>query len=122
MSRKRLTTWVLLVATAMTARIAVAAPRAVVTELRALVCCTEHCPASRRPPTMPRRCCGVDSAATDPASAAAIPLLERPTAPPLALISTAPPLGPVHVAAARLLTASRRDGPPGHRDTLELRC
>jgi hypothetical protein len=115
-------TWVLLVAVGMTTRIAIAAPRAALAEFRALVCCAEHCPKSPRTPMTPRRCCGVESGATHPASTASAVSVERPTAPLLALRSAAPRLMHVQVSARRLVAASRRDGPPGHRDTLELRC
>ena len=45
-SRKRLTTWVLVLAVGMTARITIAAPRAAMAELRAISCCIAHCPTS----------------------------------------------------------------------------
>jgi len=121
-SRKRLTTWVLLVAVGLAARITVAAPRAAITELRAVVCCAEHCPKTPRPPMTPRRCCFVDSAANDPASPTAAPSLGRPDAAPLALLAIAPAATPPRTSFARLVATALRDGPRAHLDTLKLRC
>lgn len=122
MSRKRLTAWVLVVAVGMAARITIAAPRNAVAELRAIVCCMEHCPDGRRPPMTPHRCCFVGSDATDPASTTTVSSLERPDAPALAVTIPAVSIeAPVRIVA-RLDLASLRAGPPGFLLTQKLRC
>jgi hypothetical protein len=111
----------MLLAVALGARITVAAPRTTVAELRATVCCMQHCPESARPPMRPHRCCVVSSNATDPASLTAVTALERPDAAPLALL---PPVTPV-LARAILATpavVASRTGPPGFPETQKLRC
>jgi hypothetical protein len=120
-SRKRLTTWVLVLAVGMTARITVAAPRATVAELRAISCCVAHCPTSKpRPAKMPHRCCAIDAAATDPAGTTTAPSLERPALAPIALVAAMPAITVAPIV--RLAGPALRAGPPGHVDTIQLRC
>jgi hypothetical protein len=111
----------MVLAVGMTARIGVAAPQAAVAALRAAVCCAEHCPKHREP--MPaKRCCMVESAATDPASTGAVPSLERPAIVGLAIV----PAGPVLASGSPAIVATEhlrpRAGPPGHPETQKLRC
>ena len=123
MSRKRLTTWVLVLAVGMTARITVAAPRATMAELRAISCCIAHCPTSKpRPAKMPHQCCSIDAAATDPAGTTTAPSLERPALAPIALVAAMPVVTVPAPIVIRLAGAALRAGPPGHVDTLKLRC
>jgi len=122
-SRKRLTAWALVLAVAMTARITVAAPRAAVAELRAISCCIAHCPASKpRPAKMPHQCCAIDARASDPAGTSTVPSLERPALAPIALLSPMPAMPVPAGTIASLDGPSLRAGPPGHVDTLKLRC
>ena len=122
-SRKRLTTWVLVLAVGMTARITVAAPRAAMAELRAISCCIAHCPSSKpRPAKMPHQCCAIDAAATDPAGTTTAPSLERPALAPLALVAAMPVIAAPAVTIVRLAGPALRAGPPGHVDTIQLRC
>jgi hypothetical protein len=121
-SRKRLTTWVLVLAVGMTARITVAAPRASMAEIRAIVCCMKHCPDEPRRPMTPHRCCSVESAADDPAGTTPAASLERPAATPLATLA-AMPLLPAPTSRIALREAPPlRAGPPGFLDTQKLRC
>ena len=123
MSRKRLTTWVLVLAVGMTARITIAAPRAAMAELRAISCCVAHCPSSKpRPAKMPHQCCAIDAAATDPAGTTTAPSLERPALAPIALVAAMPVVTVPAPIVIRLAGAALRAGPPGHVDTLKLRC
>ena len=123
MSRKRLTTWVLVLAVGMTARITIAAPRAAMAELRAISCCIAHCPSSKpRPAKMPHQCCSIDAAATDPAGTTTAPSLERPALAPIALVAAMPVVTVPAPIVIRLAGAALRAGPPGHVDTLKLRC
>jgi len=122
-SRKRLTTWVLVLAVGMTARITIAAPRAAMAELRAISCCVAHCPSSKpRPAKMPHQCCAIDAAATDPAGTTTAPSLERPALAPIALVAAMPVVTVPAPIVIRLAGAALRAGPPGHVDTLKLRC
>jgi hypothetical protein len=112
----------MLLAVALGARITVAAPRTTVAELRAAVCCMQHCPEGVRPPMRPHRCCVVSSDATDPASLTAVTSLERPDAAPLVLL---PPVTPVlarAILATRPAVVASRAGPPGFLETQKLRC
>jgi hypothetical protein len=121
-SRKRLTTWVLVLAVGMTARITVAAPRAAMAELRAISCCIAHCPSAKpRPAQMPHRCCAIDAGATDPAGTTTTPSLERPALAPSALLAAMPVIAPAPIVI-RLADPALRAGPPGHVDTIQLRC
>ena len=123
MSRKRLTAWVLVLAVGMTARITIAAPRAVMAELRAISCCIAHCPSSKpRPAKMPHQCCAIDAAATDPAGTNTAPSLERPALAPIALVAAMPVITAPAVTIVRLAGPALRAGPPGHVDTIQLRC
>ena len=103
-----------------TTRSAIAAPKANAVAFRAIVCCAEHCPKTPRPPMTPRRCCFVDSAASDPASTGTTPTLERPAAAPLAFSVWAP----THVA--QRLFQPRTDaavvgaGPPLYLHLLQI--
>ena len=122
-SRKRLTTWVLVLAVGMTARITIAAPRAAMAELRAISCCIAHCPSSKpRPAKMPHQCCSIDVAATDPAGTTTAPSVERPALAPLALVAAMPAITAPAVMIVRLAGPALRAGPPGHVDTIQLRC
>jgi hypothetical protein len=120
-SRKRLATWVIILAVGMTMRIAVAAPGAAVAALRAAICCAERCP-EERSPMPPERCCMVESAATDPASTVGMPSLERPALVALALALP----GSALALAPRATVATEHPrlgaGPPGHPETQKLRC
>ena len=123
MSRKRLTAWVLVLAVGMTARITIAAPRAAMAELRAISCCIAHCPSSKpRPARMPHQCCAIDAAATDPAGTTIAPSLERPPLAPLALVAAIPTLAAPVGTMVGLAGPGLRAGPPGHVDTIQLRC
>ncbi len=122
MSRKRLTAWVLVLAVGMTVRVGIAAPRAAIAELRAIACCAAHCPDTPRPPMQPRRCCFVDSGATDPASTAVAPSLERPAATATMLPATIAPTAPYGAALVSIDRVALRAGPPPYFDTLRLRC
>jgi len=110
----------MILAVGMTARIAVAAPRAAVAALRAAVCCAEHCPKQRAP--MPKRCCMVESAATDPASTAFTPSLERPAAVGPAIVVSPPAIEIAPQAIVSIEQLRLRAGPPGHPETQKLRC
>lgn len=112
----------MLLTVALGARITVAAPRTTVAELRAAICCMQHCPTGARPPMTPRRCCVVSSDATDPASTTAVGSLVRPDAVPLAILS---PLAPTFLGATSTVRSdvvASRAGPPVLLDTLKLRC
>jgi hypothetical protein len=122
-SRKRLTTWVLVLAVGMTARITVAAPRAAMAELRAISCCIAHCPTSKsRPAKVPHQCCSIDAAATHPAGTTTAPSLERPALAPVALVAAMPAITAPAATIVRLAGPALRAGPPGHVDTIQLRC
>jgi hypothetical protein len=113
---------VLVLAVGLTGRIAVAAPRAAITELRAIACCVAHCPNGPRPARAPRQCCAVSSDANAPASETPTSSLERPATALLALSSPVCPLAaPVGTFVRRDLVM-RRAGPPALLDTLKLRC
>ena len=113
----------LVLAVGMTARITVAAPRAVIAELRAISCCITHCPTSKpRPAKMPHQCCAIDAAATDPAGTTIAPSLERPALAPLALVATMPAITAPAATIVRLAGPALRAGPPGHVDIIQLRC
>jgi hypothetical protein len=113
---------VLVLAVGMTVRVGIAAPRAAIAELRAIACCAAHCPDTPRPPMRPNRCCFVESGATDPASAAVAPSLERPTATALVLPAV---VAPANRPGGMIVPVDRialRAGPPTYLDTLRLRC
>lgn len=120
MSRKRLTAIVLTVVTGLAARTVVAAPRASVAELRAITCCAEHCPMPSRRPMKPLRCCFVESAAADPATATT---LRPPTAPATTLVATlaAGDLVAVGARTAAPTLVVTRAGPPVYLRSLALR-
>jgi hypothetical protein len=104
---------VLVLAVGMTARITVAAPRATVSELRAISCCIAHCPASKpRPAKMPHQCCAIDARASDPAGTSTVPSLERPALAPIALLSPMPAMPVPAGTIASLDGPSLRAGPP----------
>lgn len=119
MSRKRLTALVIALAVGMTVRAGIAAPKASIAELRAVACCASHCPDGPRPPMRTKRCCFVDSGATDPASTAIAPSFDRPAATPIALPA---PIARPPVRVAQVADGARGAGPPPHVDTLRLRC
>jgi hypothetical protein len=122
-SRKRLTTWVLVLAVGMTARITVAAPRAAMAELRAISCCIAHCPTSKpRPAKMPHQCCAIDAAATDPAGTTTAPSLERPALAPLALVAAMPVIRRPAATIVRLAGPALRAGRPGTSTPSSFRC
>jgi hypothetical protein len=104
------------------ARITIAAPRTTVAELRATVCCMQHCPEGVRPPMRPHRCCIVSSDATDPASLTAVTSLERPDASPLALLPPGTPVIARATFAIHPAVVASRAGPPGFLETQKLRC
>ena len=111
----------MILAVGMTARIAVAAPRAAVAALRAAVCCAEHCP-KQHAPMPPKRCCMVESAATDPASTAVTPSIERPAAVGPAIVVSPPAIEIAPQAIVSIEQLRLRAGPPGHPETQKLRC
>jgi hypothetical protein len=113
---------VLVLAVGMTVRVGIAAPRAAVAELRAIACCAAHCPDTPRPPMQPRRCCFIDSGATDPASTAVAPSLERPTATATILPAASAPTASLAGTLVPIDRVARRAGPPPYLDTLRLRC
>jgi hypothetical protein len=113
---------VLALAVGMTGRIAVAAPRAAIAELRAIACCVTHCPEGPRPARAPHRCCAIGSDANAPASQAAAPSLERPAAPPLASLAPMPPLAVALGTLVRRELVMLRAGPPALLATQKLRC
>ena len=96
----------------MAARITIAAPRASMAELRAVACCLEHCPDAPRRPMTPKRCCFVDSPATDPATTVTVSLAKDSglvaAAILPALVPTLTASGEPHVN----LAAVSRAGPP----------
>jgi hypothetical protein len=107
----------------MTARITIAAPLAAMAQLRAISCCIAHCPSSKpRPANMPHQCCAFDAAATDPAGTTTAASLERPALAPLALAAAMPALATPAGTILRLAGHALRAGPPGHVDTIQLRC
>ena len=113
----------MVLAVGMTARIAVAAPRAAMAEFRAIACCIAHCPSSKpRPARTPHSCCAIDAGATDPAGTTVPPSLERPAPATLALLAALPVVSAPGRSVVRRTGPSLRAGPPGHVDTLKLRC
>jgi hypothetical protein len=119
-SRKRITTWVLMLVVVVATRSAIAAPKATVVTFRAIVCCAEHCPKTPRRPMTPRQCCFVDSAASDPASTGTTPTLERPAAAPLAFVLPAPASVAQRLLQPRTDAAVVRAGPPLYLHLLQI--
>jgi hypothetical protein len=113
---------VLVLAVGLTVRVGIAAPRASIAELRAIACCAAHCPDTPRPPMRPHRCCFVDAGATDPASTATAPSLERPAATAMMLSAAIVPIAPHGSALVSIPRVALRAGPPSYLDTLRLRC
>jgi hypothetical protein len=103
-------------------RIAIAAPQAGIAELRAVICCVEHCPKDApRPPMTPRRCCAIDGGAGDPASVSPLASLAPPATVPVAVL--APAVEPPAVALVAPVAGARlRAGPPPYLRTLQIRC
>jgi hypothetical protein len=103
----------------MTVRVGIAAPKASIAELRAVACCAAHCPDAPRAPMRAKRCCFVDSGASDPVSTAVVPSLDRPAATPIAL---AAPVPPPPARSVPVVEIARRAGPPPLLGTLRLLC
>jgi hypothetical protein len=119
--RRRRSLRVLLgVVLALGVRTAVAAPRQVTDEMRAVTHCAGH---MNRPVSVPesRRCCEVSSEAGAPATMAAVP-----APPPVAVFVIATlPVSTVSVVPAAPALAERhreRDGPPIYLDLRTFRC
>jgi hypothetical protein len=112
---------VLVLAIGITVRTGIAAPRASIAELRAIACCAAHCPDTPRPPMRPNRCCFVDAGATDPASTAVAPSLERPASIAMTLPAVVAPIA-LQGRRVPLDHVLLRAGPPPYLDTLRLRC
>ncbi|HXJ33620.1 MAG TPA: hypothetical protein VMS22_06210 [Candidatus Eisenbacteria bacterium] len=121
MSRKRLTAWVLALVLGVTARTTVAAPQTLVTQLRAVTCCADHCPKKPARPLTPNRCCFVGSPAADPASSGGTTMLERPASAPIATVSPSLPAVAGAVTDFRGELAAVRAGPPPYLRTHSLR-
>src|SRR5262249_18069795 len=100
----------------------IAAPRATIAELHAIACCAAHCSDAPRPPMRPHRCCFVESGATDPASTATAPSLERPPTVPLALLPALPSLGGCADGLTARSIQTPRAGPLRSQITQKLRC
>jgi hypothetical protein len=114
MSRKRVTTWTMVLVLGVACRVTIAAPRATTAEIRAAVCCTEHCPTATRRPMTSKRCCFVESGATDPASAPIVSLLERPLPTVAALLVPSLDLASLAARPALDPLALCRAGPPAY--------
>jgi len=106
----------------MMSRSAVAAPAQSISELRAIICCAEHCPKDApRVPMTPRRCCVVDGAAADPASTSPAASLASP-APVLVAVLATPVPSPVLAAIEAAPGVRLRAGPLRHLRTIQIRC